>query len=274
VKAPVAWKESLTRVTASVSSAQVRLQTALHRKSVPAAAELPAVIRTETGHMVLVPAGKFVMGSSAEANEGPIHSVYLPSFYIDVYEVSNAAYRAFTDSSGQYQPPAPSWDPDYFAKGSMPVLNVSWRDAQAFCAASGKRLPSENEWEKAARGASPGSRFWANWTVNGLANLKRNGNAGPSTVGSFAADVSPFGAHDMAGNVHEWVNDAYALYEGNSASLRDTSTLKVVRGGSFALSPADLSPSWRASLPATLRAGEDSPVGFRCAADPIPAALQ
>src|SRR5262249_30174083 len=155
-----------------------------------------------------------VLGSGAAPNESPAHTVYLSGFYIDQYEVTNGRYRAFTDGAGYPQPPAPSWDPDYFAKSAHPVLNVSWRDAQAFCIAAGKRLPTEAEWEKAARGASPGSRSWANWTVEGLANLKRSGPQRPAPVGTFPADVSPFGAYDMAGNLHEWVNDRYGLYSG------------------------------------------------------------
>jgi formylglycine-generating enzyme required for sulfatase activity/serine/threonine protein kinase len=232
---------------------------------------LPASIETASGPMVLVPAGRFVMGSSAVPNEAPVHTVDLPAFYIDKYEVSNGRYRAFTDSTGYSQPPAPSWDPDYFAKSSHPVLNVSWRDAQAFCVAAGKRLPTEAEWEKAARGSSPSSRSWANWTVAGLANLKRASTAAPAQVGGFAGDVSPFGAYDMAGNVHEWVNDDYRLYEGNPVSLERPANAKIVRGGSFALAPPDLSPSWRASLDPSIAPGTDSPVGFRCAADPGPA---
>jgi formylglycine-generating enzyme len=229
---------------------------------------LPARIEMASGPMVLVPAGRFVLGSSAAPNESPARTVDLAGFYIDQYEVTNGRYRAFTDSTGYPQPPAPSWDADYFAKSAHPVLNVSWRDAQAFCIAAGKRLPTEAEWEKAARGSSPGSRSWANWTVPGLANLNRAGASGPAPVGTFPADVSPFGAYDMAGNVHEWVNDAYGLYSGNQALLEGADTAKVVRGGSFALWPPELSPSWRASLNPQVTAGSDSPVGFRCAADP------
>jgi formylglycine-generating enzyme required for sulfatase activity len=260
--------ESLRRVEQKAVWAKVRVRqlvSGLESKPTP---PLPLSIETATGPMVLVSAGSFVMGSSAVPNEGPARTVYLPAFYIDKYEVSNARYRAFTDSTGYFQPSAPSWDPDYFAKGSFPVLNVSWRDAQAFCVAAGKRLPSEAEWEKAARGSSPGSRFWANWTVDGLANLKRAGPAAPSPIGAFPADVSPFGAYDMAGNVHEWVNDQYGLYSGNPVSLDEAGTAKVVRGGSFVLSPQELSPSWRASLESSIDPGKDSPVGFRCAADP------
>jgi formylglycine-generating enzyme required for sulfatase activity/serine/threonine protein kinase len=240
--------------------------------SISSSPALAPTIETESGPMVLIPAGNFVMGSSAVPNETPARTVHLPAFYIDKYEVSNARYRAFTDSTGYWQPPAPSWDPDYFAKSSHRVLNVSWRDAQAFCIGAGKRLPTEAEWEKAARGSSPSSRFWANWTVNGLANLKRAGLAALAPVGTFPADVSPFGAYDMAGNVHEWVNDQYGLYSGNPATLDRPGVAKVVRGGSFALSPPELSPSWRASLDPSVTPGSDSPVGFRCAADPRPPA--
>jgi formylglycine-generating enzyme required for sulfatase activity len=249
------------RLTAWWSEARHRVEPA------PTPAALPTRMETPTGPMVLVPAGRFLMGSSAVANEGPVHTVFAAAYYIDEYEVTNGRYRAFTDGTGYSQPPAPSWDPEYFAKSSHPVLNVSWRDAQAFCAAGGKRLPTEAEWEKAARGGSPSSRQWANWTVAGLANLPRAESSRPAAVGAFAADVSPFGAHDMAGNVHEWVNDHYGLYDGNPATL-DKAAGKVVRGGSFALAPPDLSPSWRASLDPVIAAGSDSPVGFRCAADP------
>jgi formylglycine-generating enzyme required for sulfatase activity len=206
------------------------------------------------------------MGSGTVPNESPARTVQLKAFYLDKFEVSNTHYRTFAARQSHWEPAAPAWDPDYFAKGDYPVLNVSWRDAQAFCAAEGKRLPTEAEWEKAARGASPGSRQWANWTVPGLANLKR---PAPVPVGSFPGDVSPFGVHDMAGNLHEWVYDDYRLYEGNPATLEHPSG-KVVRGGSFALAPPELSPSWRASLDPVINLGQDSPVGFRCAADPAP----
>jgi formylglycine-generating enzyme required for sulfatase activity len=250
---------------ARVRAAAVRM---LHGPAAtPAAPPLPATIETAAGPMVLVPAGRFMLGNSAVANESPARTVYLNGFYIDRYEVTNGRYRAFTDTTGYPQPPAPSWDADYFGKSDYPVLNVSWRDAQAFCSAAGKRLPSEAEWEKAARGSEPGSRTWANWTVDGLANLARPDVSGPAPVGSFRADVSPFGAYDMAGNVHEWVNDHYGLYSGNPAPLENAGAAKVVRGGSFAFRPPDLSPSWRASLDPAVSLGADSPVGFRCAED-------
>jgi serine/threonine protein kinase/formylglycine-generating enzyme required for sulfatase activity len=245
----------------------------LHRPVPASLPALPAAIDTDSGPMVLVPAGRCEIGSGTVLNESPAHTMYLSGFYIDKYEVSNGAYLAFTDITGYPQPPAPSWDPDYFKKSTHPVLNVSWRDAQAFCVAAGKRLPTEAEWEKAARGSSPASRFWANWTVEGLANLKGSGLPAPAPIGSFPADVSPFGAYDMAGNVHEWVNDQYSLYTGNPNSLERSVTAKVVRGGSYAVATEGLSPSWRASLDPSIPPGSDSPVGFRCAADPSAVAI-
>jgi serine/threonine protein kinase len=256
-------------IAEKVGSGRRRVGGLLHRPQNPSSSPtLPSTIKTASGPMVLVPAGRSEMGSSTVANEGPAHTIYLSSFYIDKYEVTNSSYRTFADNTGYPQPHAPSWDASYFGKSTHPVLNVSWRDAQAFCTAAGKRLPTEAEWEKAARGSSPASRFWANWTVPGLSNVKAAGRAMPAPVGSFPADVSPFGAYDMAGNVHEWVNDRYALYPGNPIPFEPNETAKVVRGGSYAIGPVELSPSWRASLDPSIAPGADSPVGFRCAADP------
>ncbi len=192
----------------------------------------PGRVVTPSGLMVLIPAGK------------------LPAFYLDQFEVTNSLYKSFCDKTKRSYPPAPAWDPDHFTKPRLPVVNISWDDARAFCEFSGKRLPSEAEWEAAAAG--PLSQVWANWTVAGLANL--NGK-GPAQVGQFRADASPFGVRDMAGNVQEWVADDYDAGR------------KVVRGGSFALLPAGLSPSWRGSHVPTISASEVAAIGCRCATD-------
>jgi len=220
---------------------------------------------------VKINAGEFMMGcsqgdNSCKPEEKPQHQVRITkAFEMGRYEVTQAQWKAVMNANQSD-----------FVGDNLPVENVTRAEAIDFANRLTMRndgykyrLPTEAEWETAARGASPASRFWANWTVDGLANLKNSGTARPVPVGQFIADVSPFGAYDMAGNVHEWVNDRYSLYKGNPASLEGSDSAKVVRGGSFALSPPELSPSWRASLDPSITPGKDSPVGFRCAADPL-----
>ncbi|HWR50347.1 MAG TPA: SUMF1/EgtB/PvdO family nonheme iron enzyme, partial [Bryobacteraceae bacterium] len=223
-------------------------------------------LATASGPMVLIPAGEFTMGGDAAPNERPEHRLTLPAYYLDQFEVTNNAYKQFCDRTHRPYPRAPGWAPDYFTRASHPVLNVTWDDARSFCAAAGKRLPSEAEWEKAARGGDQ-QTVWSNWRVSGLANLGTGGRGAPAPVGSYGADVSPYGVADMAGNVHEWTADDYALYPGNKAALPPAAPSKVVRGGSYAISANGLSPHWRASLAPDLQGRQDLPVGFRCAAD-------
>jgi formylglycine-generating enzyme required for sulfatase activity len=232
----------------------------------------PRTLATPAGLMVLIPAGEFTMGGETVANEKPARQLTLPLYYLDRFEVTNGLYKQFCDRTGRPYPRAPEWASDYLTRETYPVLNVTWDDARSFCAAAGKRLPTEAEWEKAARGQAPPSAGWRNWSVPGLANLGAGGRGAPAPVGSYAADISPFGAADMAGNVHEWVADDYALYPGNSVTLPPGPACKVVRGGSYAIGNVGLSPHWRASLKPDVAGNRDLPVGFRCAAD-VPAAL-
>ncbi len=181
--------------------------------------------------MVYVPEGDFVMGTPAGAggdDEGPEHNVTLDAFWIDRTEVTNAQYRVFVDATGHREPTTcQSGEPTYDdgTKANHPVACVSWDDAQAYCAWAGGRLPTEAEWEKAARGTDGriypwGSAFDGSRTnycdVNCAGDHKDtgfdDGYAQTAPVGSYPTGVSPYGALDMGGNVWEWVSDWYDFY--------------------------------------------------------------
>jgi formylglycine-generating enzyme required for sulfatase activity len=232
-------------------------------------AAYPQVAETATGRMLLIPKGEFTMGDDSLPIAAPAHKVALAAFYLDRVEVTNSRYHTFCQRAARALPPKPSWDSGYLSKGDYPVINVTWDDARTFCEFSGERLPSEAEWEKAARGIEP-FIHWANWTLPGLANLRGTATLHPSAVGSFPADVSPYGVLDMAGNVQEWVNDSYQPYSktpsGNSFPPEDGR--KLVRGGSYAAIPDRLSPAWRGWVAEGSGPAQSPLVGFRCAADP------
>ena len=227
-----------------------------------------AIIHTLAGDMMLVPEGEFLMGDDSLPNAAPEHEVSLPAFYIDRLEVSNRDYREFCVHTGATFPIAPSWDLEYGAKDDYPVVNVRRDDAAAFCTFAGKRLPTEEEWEKAARGPGTAAVLWGNWTLSGLANLKGSGLDRPAAIASFAADVSPFGVLDLAGNVQEWVAGEYKLYSMEVGTAYPAEPGQgIIRGGSFRTPPEQLSPAWREPLPLSAGNQRLESVGFRCAAD-------
>ena len=228
---------------------------------------LPKTIDSGTGLMVLIPETEFQMGNdNGRPNEAPSHSVKLPSFYIDKYEVTNRLYKQFSDDTRRKYPPNPPWDSRYFDKPEYPVMNVSWYDARAFAAWAGKRLPTEAEWELAARGTNGNLFAWGNQFREKAANLAgaSDGYKYAAPVGTFPLDVSPLGVMDMVGNVSEWIEDAYALYPGNAADLPESERLKrIVRGAGMELNSDYARLTARSS-----RLPEPSPgVGFRCSAD-------
>ena len=163
--------------------------------------------------MVLIPAGEFLMGSldsdhSAEADEKPQRVVQLSAFYIDQFEVSNIEYKRFIDAT-QYPAP-PTWDDDQYEAGAdfYPVANITWWDALAYARWVGKRLPTEEEWEKAARGPD-GRRFpWGNEFDESLANA----GGGYAPINSYLEGASVYGVFNIAGNVAEWTATVYEPY--------------------------------------------------------------
>jgi formylglycine-generating enzyme required for sulfatase activity len=227
---------------------------------------------------VRVPAGDFLMGSDtfkdpkARQDEKPQHPVYLAEYLIGQTPVTNRQYLAFLQNTG-YRPPA-HWQNGAIlqTKENHPVVNISWADASEFCNWVNRvigmkvRLPSEAEWEKAARGVDGRLYPWGNQAPDdSLANFNATDT---QTVGERPAGMSPYGALDMLGNVWEWVNDFYnkTYYQGSPAK-NPTGPVwgeyRVLRGGCFA-SSADLTRS--ACRAFSLPAGSyEKYNGFRCA---------
>lgn len=274
----------------------------------------PSAVSSEIpAEMVVIPAGEFIMGTPEGTDglpdEHPERHVTLSSFLLDRYEVTNRAYAAFVQATAHRAPAnatpsATLWEQNGPPTGieNHPVINVSWEDAAAYCRWLGKRLPTEAEWEKAARGTDArrypwgndwdiakanSASYWAGRTIEfqsgadweafwvkgeGARLAKEQGIKGEvltMPVGSFPQGASPYGALDMAGNAAEWVADWFDPNYYRTAPLTDPpgpvrGAIKAMRGGSW-LKPA-------VSLRTTDRDwgtmdSRPSGTGFRCAKD-------
>ncbi|MFO7675694.1 MAG: SUMF1/EgtB/PvdO family nonheme iron enzyme [bacterium] len=254
--------------------------------------------------MVKVPAGEFWMGSvtgEGESDERPQHRVYLDEFWLDKHEVTNRQYERFVKATG-YRTDAEkegtgyvydtdlskwltksgvSWRTYYgYSTENHPAVLVSWNDARAYCDWAGKRLPTEAEWEKAARGTDArkypwgneepdaGGRYRANWGEGSdRAVWRRDGYEFTAPVGSFSAGASPYGLLDMAGNVWEWCNDWYdSDYYGKGVDRNPqgpaTGSPRVYRGGSWLNNAGSLRSAYRGRYEPSFRIIF---LGFRCA---------
>ena len=192
---------------------------------------------TDGALYVYVPAGEFEMGSTTGSNdEQPVHRVYLDEYWIGQTEVTNAQYALCVSAGGCTAPNNSRWQDSNYR--DHPVTHVDWNRARAYCAWAGVRLPTEAEWEKAARGTDGRIYPWGNSAPDGR-RLNYNGNVGSTTaVGTYPTGASPYGALDMAGNVWEWVNDWYdSGYYSQSPSDNPqgpaTGESRVLRGGSW-----------------------------------------
>ena len=246
--------------------------------------------------MLLVPAGQFLMGSTRSeveaasalcltvgdndpcglgefANEMPQRSIYLDAFYIDETEISNDAYRRCVAAGacdrpdyrgGRYAPPGYYDDPLF---GDYPVVHVRWDQARAYCGWAGARLPTEAEWEKAARGTEGFAYPWGNQFDPNLANTQEGGGDRLRPAGSYPAGASPYGVLDMAGSLWEWVEDwfdpgYYSEMPDRNPPPAPAGTDKVLRGGGYS--------SFRHYARTTNRGFENPNTssayrGFRCA---------
>ena len=221
--------------------------------------------------MVLVPAGECIVGSlDGDTDEAPPRRVFLPAFYIDKFEVTHGQYSRFIAATG-HKPPI-DWVNGQFSPklSNHPVVNVTFSDAEVYAKWAGKRLPTEMEWEKAARGSDGRSFPWGNGTTNQSA-WGEFAKEHTWPVGSFTNDVSPFGAADMAGNVWEWTASWYDAYPGNQQlDLAFGKKYRVIRGGGaieYYGKPATRRCAQRGrSVPY----GTFDALGFRCVKDVEP----
>jgi formylglycine-generating enzyme required for sulfatase activity len=293
-------------ITAVMEATEVWLQ-----KQIGIDAKTRASILTPAD-MIRVPSGKFIMGASPKEQEmilqfgwspnwidrvkplvessGPPHEVYLDSFYIFKHEVTNRQYKAFVDATGHTPPEI--WSRASFNHPDQPVVCVSWNDANAFCTWAGMRLPTEAEWEKAARGSEGLAYPWGNaWdasklrSANSIANRPletfnvwsswqrtmfsvHGSEASPARVGSYPEGASPYGVMDMAGNVWEWVADWYDPHYYAESPERNpkgppTGQRRVLRGGGWDV-PKSVTYTWYRE---TFMPPHDkrTVTGFRCA---------
>jgi len=233
--------------------------------------------------MVLIPSGEFLMGSSENdgqvgtsvgVDEIPLHKVSLDSYFIDRYEVTNGEYKLFVRATG-HPPPVDikeglySWKDGSPPEGQddIPVTYVSWYDAEAYCRWAGKRLPTEEQWEKAARGTDHRQWPWGNDFKGEYCNSKYTGPGRILVPGSLPEDVSPYGVYDMCGNVGEWTSSWFLPYPGSSLTRESYGKIyRIGRGGSWVMPALPYSRSaYRSNTyePEYKHRG----LGFRCVKD-------
>ena len=235
--------------------------------------------------MVLVPGGEYEMGdlrSLSELNvldilnpdrhalgpENPAHKVVVDAFFIDIYEVSNKSFGEFTKENNKKNPTF--WENPDFNQPDQPVVGVSWKEAQAFCKWKNKRLPTEAEWEKAAKKKQTNYYPWGNSEPT-PEKLNFSNNIGKTTsVGSYEAGKSSLGIYDLSGNVSEWVYDwhspEYYLFSPSKNPKGPTSgQYRVIRGGNWRNGKNEVKITFRN---ATIPKLKSKTVGFRCAKSP------
>jgi formylglycine-generating enzyme required for sulfatase activity len=222
-------------------------------------------------NMVYIPGGTFLMGDKdGDEYESPSHIVSVAPFFIDKYEVTCEQYQKFINETGHKTPKG--WTDGKFPEGAakLPVTGVNWNDATAYALWAGKRLPTEQEWEFAARGTDGRIYPWGHsWEPN-ISNIAESGMDGVTEVGSFAKGVSPFGLFDTVGNAWEWTSTEIHSYPNGKIPEDDLpeaerKKLKVIRGGCYLSNKHQATAIYRMAWAA--EGAEYPQTGFRCAKD-------
>jgi len=262
--------------------------------------------KSSMDNMILIPSGVFVMGSDqGKFYEGPPRKVFLKSYYIDKYEVTNELFQRFVNEGGykdpkywspegwqwkessrisypgfwygkEYRKDPFGWD---YHKPEQPVAGLSWYEADAFCRWAGKRLPTEAEWEKAARGVDGRSYPWGNDPASCSYANYGGCQRFPTPVGSYEKGKSPYGLYDMAGNVWEWVDDWFSVDYFSQDKGKDIlenpkgpekGDLKTRKGGGWTYTEENIRTYARWRNPPNYRdyvTVKGCPIGLRCAKD-------
>ena len=254
-----------------------------------ATSQKKAILSSYDG-MILIPQGAFEMGSQKSLRElnpvsifqadrhmlgpeDPAHEVILDAYYIDLYEVSNADYKKYIEATGFKTMPR-YWDDSNLNQPNQPVVGVTWKEARAFCQWNNKRLPTEAEWEKAARGKRPTKYPWGNEAPD-KTRLNFSSHVGKTTpVGSYPTGKSDYGVFNLSGNVAEWVKDwhfpeYYLFSPKENPPGPEKGHYKIIRGGNWKNNAEDVRLTYRN---ATVPKARSKTIGFRCAASvPQPA---
>jgi len=232
--------------------------------------------------MALIPAGKFQMGSRQSllelkphdlfntdrhtlGPENPAHEVFLDAFQIDIYEVTNVKYKKYVDETKAKKPLG--WESPKFKGDQQPVVGISWKEAMAYCKWSGKRLPTEAEWEKASRGKRPVKYPWGDSLPN---SEKLNFNEEKKrtvSVGYYEKGKSDYGIYDLSGNVSEWVQDwhfpeYYLFSPKENPKGPEKGQYKIIRGGNWRNTAEYVDLTYRNATTPRMR---NTGIGFRCA---------
>ncbi len=231
----------------------------------PVAPDPTPTAMTSPDGMVYVAGGTFEMGrNDGDEYERPAHSVTVSSFYIDKYEVTREQYAKFIEATNRLPPSTwvnGRYPPD---EAQLPVVGVNWIEANAYAQWAGKRLPTEAEWEFAARGTDgrlyPWGDEWRPDIVNAGKTVRKF-----VEVGSHPENASPSGAYDMAGNAWEWTASTLAAYPGGAISQQNAGDYKIIRGGSSPKNPQEATVTFRGYvLPRGENVDDYNSTGFRC----------